>query len=358
MSNRLRVRSRFRDYAVTFIDDAFASLRDRDESAFFLVDKLVLDLYGNRLRPILPPARAMAVEATEQLKSMDHCQRLAVALIEAGIRRNSTLIAIGGGIVEDITAFLASILYRGITWVFYPTTLLAQADSCIGSKSSLNVGAYKNLIGTFYPPAEVVIDVNFLGTLSEGDIKSGIGEILHFYLVDGSPRAAELMDRYEEFVHQPVRLLDHIRTSLDIKRRTVEVDELDQNQRNLFNYGHTFGHAIETVTNYSISHGQAVTIGMDIANFLSVRQGYLSNDRFWELHKLLEKNMPSLALGGDYLDTYLAALAKDKKNVNRNLTCILTSGPGSMKKVEIPFDSSLRTSLLEYFDSLSASSVR
>lgn len=358
MSNHLRVRSRLRDYEVAFVDDAFASLRDGGDSTFFLVDKLVLDLYGDRLQPILPPGRAMAVEATEQLKSMDHCQRLAVALIEAGIRRNSTLVAIGGGIVEDITAFLASILYRGITWVFYPTTLLAQADSCIGSKSSLNIGPYKNLIGTFYPPAEVVIDVNFLRTLSEGEVKSGIGEILHFYLVDGSPRVAELMYRYEEFVRQPIRLLDHIRTSLDIKRRTVEIDELDQHQRNLFNYGHTFGHAIETVTNYSISHGQAVTIGMDIANFLSVRHGYLSENRFRELHKLLEKNMPPLALHGDQLDAYLAALARDKKNVNRNLTCILTSGPGSMKKVEIPLDSSLRASLVEYLHSFSASSVR
>lgn len=349
MSDRFTVGSRLRNYEVVFAEDAFASLLGRAESSFFLVDQLLLDLYGERFRPILPDKRTIVVEAIERQKTMDYCQRLAVDLIEAGIRRNSMLIAVGGGVVQDIAAFIASILYRGIAWVFYPTTLLAQADSCVGSKSSLNVGPYKNLLGTFYPPAEIVIDVNFIRTLPESEVKSGIGEILHFYLVDGSPRAAELMEQYEELLREPVRLVDHIRASLEIKKGTVEIDEFDQHQRNLFNYGHTFGHAIESVSDYRVPHGQAVTMGMDIANYLSYELGMLGSETFASMRRLLLKNLPDFTVEPARMDAYCRALARDKKNIDGDLTCILTSGAGHMEKVRLPFDQRLKGSLATYF---------
>lgn len=349
MSDRLVVRSRLRDYEVAFDEDAFVSLRSLGDSTFFLADQLVADLYRDKLEPLLPPGRAILVEATEQSKTMDHCQRLAVALIEAGIRRNSTLVAVGGGVVQDIAAFLASILYRGIGWVFYPTTLLAQADSCVGSKSSLNVGSYKNLLGTFCPPARIVLDVKFLRSLPVSEVRSGVGEILHFYLVDGSPNAAALMSRYEDFLREPVGLVDHIRASLEIKKRTVEIDEFDQHQRNLFNYGHTFGHAIESVSDYRIPHGQAVTMGMDIANYLSRAQGLLDEEKFLAMRGLLIKNLPDFTLEATGMDAYIGALARDKKNVDGDLTCILTSGPGHMRKVRLPLDQTLKNLLESYF---------
>lgn len=348
MSDRITIKSRFREYQVSFVQDFARSLESTAGSAF-IVDAELLKLYRTKLEPVLSGGRVIPVEAVEQNKNIDFCQQVLLKLLDVGIRRNSMLVAIGGGIIQDISGFIASVLFRGIDWTFYPTTLLAQADSCVGSKSSLNVGPYKNLVGTFYPPSQVIIDVNFLLTLPVDEIKSGIGEILHFYLVDGSSKAKTLMNRYEELIHAPVLLEDHIRTSLEIKKKTVEMDEFDHNERNLFNYGHTFGHAIESVSEYGVKHGQAVTLGMDIANYLSLQLGYLENRTFLAMRDLLIKNMPDFDIESGELDRYFKALAKDKKNIDNNLTCILTSGPGAMRKVTLPFDDKLKGAIASYF---------
>jgi 3-dehydroquinate synthase len=299
---------------------------------------------------LVPEERLLLVDATEEQKTLERCYGLIEEDLAArNIRRNQTLIAVGGGILQDITAFIATILFRGVRWLFCPTTLLAQADSCVGSKSSLNLGKYKNLLGTFNPPAVIWIDGAFLETLPVEALKSGIGEILHFYLVAGHDGARALMDEYEALLASPRRLLGHVRQSLLIKKRTVEVDEFDQGERNLFNYGHTFGHAIESLTNYAVSHGQAVTLGMDVANFLSVRYGYLSPEAYEAMRCLLDKNLPPVTIRKGQLDEYLAILGKDKKNTDSQLTCILTAGPGAMKKVRVPLDGMLKASLAEYF---------
>lgn len=356
-SEPLLIKSRVRDYEVFFSSKWDGALPGPAPDAFYLVDRVVYELYGARLRTQIEERQLVLIEANEFQKTLEHSTVLIKDLITRGIRRNHRLVAIGGGITQDLTAFIASIVFRGVTWSFVPTTLLAQADSCVGSKSSLNLGPYKNVLGTFYPPTQVWIDVDFLKTLPAEAIRSGIGEIMHFYLVDGNERIFTLADQYESLFLDRAQLLSHIRLSLSIKKKIVEVDEFDEHVRNLFNYGHTFGHAIETVTNYAVNHGQAVTMGMDIANFLSVRQGYLSVDQFKILHQLLRKNMPSMVLAGDQLDAYLAALAKDKKNVNSNLTCILTKGPGVMQKVQIPLDAKLKALLEEYFHSFASAAA-
>lgn len=135
------------------------------------------------------------------------------------IRKNCSLIALGGGILQDITAFVSMVMFRGIEWLFVPTTLLAQADSCIGSKVSINFEMYKNLPGGFYPPCHVLIDPGFLETLPAGEIKSGIGEILHYYLIADSPLTGELMDHYEEHLQAPRKLGKFIQESLGIKKK-------------------------------------------------------------------------------------------------------------------------------------------
>jgi 3-dehydroquinate synthase len=157
------------------------------------------------------------------------------------------------------------------------------------------------------------------------------------------------MSRYEDFLREPVGLADHIRASLEIKKRTVEIDEFDQRQRNLFNYGHTFGHAIESVSDYRIPHGQAVTMGMDIANYLSRALGLLDEEKYLTMHGLLIKNLPDFTLVATGMDAYIGALARDKKNVDGGLTCILTSGPGHMSKVRLPLDQTLKNLLESYF---------
>jgi 3-dehydroquinate synthase len=160
-----------------------------------------------------------------------------------------------------------------------------------------------------------------------------------------------MMHEYESLIKNPKLLKDYIMASLQIKKKTVEKDEFDKNERNLFNYGHTFGHAIETVSGYEINHGQAVTIGMDIANRVSVELGYMDKRTFESMHRILEKNLPIFRLEPNQATDFLQALSKDKKNIGNNLGCILTRGPGHMEKVQIPFDKGLRHIILSYFES-------
>ena len=337
MSDKLAIKSLFKSYEVCFVNCFGDTFKEQlKENYFLIVDRRVMELHEEKLTDLIPQSRTFIVEAKEQNKTINYCTILIQRLINGNIRKNSVLVAIGGGIIQDITAFISSILFRGIDWIFYPTTLLAQADSCIGSKSSINMDEYKNLLGTFNPPSDIFIDVNFLKTLSTEDIKSGIGEILHFYFINGTDLAQQIMDDYEKLIASPGQLKDYIKASLKIKKNVIERDEFDKNERNLFNYGHTFGHAIETISSYAINHGQAVTMGMDISNYISLKLGYVDKKTFESMHEILLKNLPTFRIQEDMIDAYFSALSKDKKNVDCNLTCILTNGPGSMKKEKIP----------------------
>lgn len=344
------IHSKFKEYPVYFVDDFTIALRDEiNKNAFIIIDKIVYDLYQAGFAGMLSHENHLVVEANEMNKTLEKCQTIIEILVERKVRRNQRLIAIGGGVIQDITAFTASILYRGIEWSFFPTTLLAQADSCIGSKTSINLGDKKNLIGNFYPPSSIYIDTGFLDSLSSDDIKSGIGEMLHFYFYANSPFIDKIIKDYH-FVLTDRRLLnEYITESLAIKKSVIEIDEFDKSERNKFNYGHTFGHALETMTNYGIKHGQAITVGMDIANYLSVKLGMMSQSDFNEIHAKLSVNFPSYDLSRYSMELYYAALRKDKKNIGSSLGCILSEGPGRLVRKQVPFDAGLETMISDYF---------
>lgn len=345
------VKSISRDYTVEFIDNFADRVNNlAGKGAFFVVDARVFDLYRRRMEGAIPPENRFIVEAIEPNKTLENSAKVIQGLIEKGIRKNSILVAVGGGIIQDITAFVSSIIFRGIEWVFLPTTLLAQGDSCIGSKTSINFGGYKNVLGNFYPPSSVAIDWKFLESLSDSDIKSGIGEMLHFYFIADSPWAKKIAGEYEQLFAERKRLHKYIRESLMIKKEVIERDEFDRGERNLFNYGHTFGHALESITGYTIPHGQAVTVGMDIANYISWQCGMLDQSVFDEMHGILMKNMPVFEMTREHLMRYMDALSKDKKNIDGDLTCILTEGPGRMKKTRMPFNNQLKQWMLSCFE--------
>ena len=345
------IKSRINNYSVVFVDDFTEKIADDlMKNNFFIIDKHIAEYYQKQLQPVLKHERYFIVEALEQNKTLDFARTVIKKLILSNCRKDNKLVAIGGGIIQDITGFIASILYRGIGWIFYPTTLLAQCDSCIGSKTSINLDEFKNQLGTFYPPIRIVIDVNFLQTLSLDEIKSGIGEIFHYYFISAHEQLKNLSDHYDQIIRSPELLQVHINTSLEIKKQVIEKDEFDKNERNVFNYGHTFGHAIEAVSGFSVTHGQAVTMGMDIANYISLCLGYLNKDTFEYMHQILTKNMPDFRLTKeDELEDYIKALSKDKKNIGSNLTCILTHGPGFMQKIQIPIENKFREMILSYF---------
>lgn len=321
-------------YVVRFAERAFDGLAQAGDGrpCHYIVDRRVHDLWRERLDEELAGKPIVFIDADEQAKTLDRMPEYAQALVAQGVRRSHKLIAVGGGVVQDITCFLASTLLRGIDWEFYPTTLLAQADSCIGSKSSINVGTVKNLMGTFYPPRAITIAPKVLSTLSEGDLLSGIGEMIKVHVIDGPAAFDALAAAHDKLRPGTAEMLHFVRQSLEIKRRLIEADEFDRGPRLVMNYGHSFGHAIESATEFGMPHGIAVTLGMDMANYTAFRLGRLPEADFRRMHPLMVANSRGFEAVTIPLDRFLAAIGKDKKNEGQSLTLIL---PGADSRVEI-----------------------
>lgn len=352
MFNSIVIKSKVNEkYKVHFIENLQISLEKEIEksSVIFVIDENVYKLFQSTFQTFVSKEKIILITSIEKNKTIDYAQFLIRELIANNIRKNDTIIAIGGGITQDIVAFVSSILYRGVKWKFYPTTLLAQCDSCIGSKSSINFDKYKNLLGTFIPPNEIFIFPNFLYTLEDSEIKSGIGEMLHYFFTDGIDQALSISKNYQNLFLDRSSLLPYIYQSLLIKKNTIELDEFDLNIRHKFNYGHTFGHAIEAICDYTIPHGQAVTIGMDIANYISLKLNLLSIVDFDIMHNILLKNKPTFSINIDNIDNFLFALSRDKKNIENKLGCILTKGPGKVEKYFLDMDLNFKKIILEYF---------
>lgn len=353
MYKELQVTSKNRNYSALFTNDVFLELQDiNSEGAIYIIDLNIYELYKNKLDKFIQSSKYIIIEANEDNKSYKNCEKVFNQLIELQIRKTSKLIAIGGGIIQDISSFIASIIYRGLDWIFIPTTLLAQADSCIGGKTSINLGMIKNTIGNFYPPRNIFIDLSFLETLSIDAIKSGIGEIFHYYFYANSKFIDKLYSEYQVLLSKRLLFEEHILESLSIKKSVIEIDEFDKGERNKFNYGHTFGHALESISNYTINHGQAVTVGMDIANYISVQIEILDEKSYKEMNNFLKINFPLYDFSSVSIEEYLNFLGKDKKNVDEQLVCILSKGSGKLTKYKIPFDQNLRCILTNYFNNI------
>ena len=289
------------------------------------------------------------VEGGEESKSYHGLIPLFECLVGCGFRKNHRLIAIGGGITQDVAAFVASILYRGVEWLFFPTNVLTQCDYCIGSKTSINFKNFKNQLGGFYPPSAIYIDTQFTTTLGEREIASGLGEMLHYFLVNSSADFNLFLEHAPSVRKGGAGLEVLMHRSLEIKKAMIEIDEFDQGPRNVFNYGHTFGHALESATNYLIPHGTAVSYGIDLANLVSVHFGFLTIEERNRIRPACELVFNGAPLPEIDMDRYFIALQKDKKNVGSQLGLILTSGIGNMFKQLCDFDERLKELITSFF---------
>lgn len=324
MYESLTIQSHKGPYRVIFEENTFGSLSTVVSSdTHFIIDAKVAALYARELASVLASSSVLCVEATESNKSIDKFTGYVEHLVSNNVRRGDTLIAIGGGIVQDIVSFLGATVLRGLRWHFYPTTLLAQADSCIGSKSSINVGNVKNVLGTFTPPERIVISTKVLDTLDERDLRSGMGEMLKVHAIEGPESFDRIATDYRMILTDRGMMMYYIRRSLEIKKTIVEQDEFDRGIRNTMNYGHSFGHAIESASGFGVPHGIAVTIGMDMANFTAVRLGLLSRKHYDRMHPTLAMNFAGFEKCEIPLGPFFAALGKDKKNTNNGLNLIL-----------------------------------
>jgi len=347
----MTIKSHAGPYQVFFDDLALDALNANvPEGVHFIIDAKVANLYREKMQNILAHESVLLIDALEENKALDAFPAYVKHLVECKVRKDHKLCAIGGGITQDITCFLAATMLRGVDWIFYPTTLLAQADSCIGSKSSINAGDAKNILGTFTPPREVHIDTRFLATLEEVDVRSGVGEMLKVHVIDGPDSFNRISAAYNVMFDESETMRKFIHRSLQIKQAYIERDEFDVGPRRVFNYGHSFGHAIESATHFAIPHGVAVSIGADMANFVAWKLAAGSQANFERMHPAFKKNYKGFYGFPVPLEAFYSAIGKDKKNTGKNsLTLILPDHKGTVFIGRYENDSRFRTACEEFF---------
>jgi 3-dehydroquinate synthase len=256
-------------------------------------DEHVAGLYGQRFMESLHenhiPARLVTFPRGEQSKNLETIGRLASELAREGFDRRDGLIALGGGVTGDITGFLASIFMRSIPFVQVPTTLLAQVDSSVGGKTGVDIPEGKNLLGTFYQPRAVYIDTDVLQTLPEDELLGGLAEVIKYGVIADAEFFRFLREKREPILAlQPDVITETIARCCAIKARIVEQDEREGDIRRILNYGHTFGHAIEAASGFSLIHGLAVAMGMCAAARLAERAGLLPQSSADEIIQLID----------------------------------------------------------------------
>lgn len=300
-----------------------------------VIDKIVFNLYKDTIFKNINIVDVFLIDAIESNKTaetaLDICKRMA----ETSFKRNDTLISIGGGIIQDVTGFASNIYMRGVKWIFIPTTLLAQCDSCIGAKTSLNYSNYKNILGTFYAPDIIVTYLDFVLTLSNDDYLSGLGEVAKFNIMAAADGIELLENNLERLLQRDTTTLRFfLERSLKFKKKFIEEDEFDKGVRNLLNFAHTFGHAFETVSQYAIPHGQAVTLGLITANFVSYGRGMLDNELKSRIDKICVR-LISVQLDFAWFDParIIEAMKKDKKRTTDKLTAVLFKNDLSLEIV-------------------------
>lgn len=336
--DKMKIESKIKNYSLEILDNAldkndqvFSDLKY--DKMFFFIDENVYRLYKKKIDDFKKDSNYITIEAIEQNKDFNNLSNYYKTLIEKNVTRNDILVTIGGGILQDISGFIASTLYRGIKWIYIPTTLLAQADSCIGSKTSINFGDSKNLIGSFYPPDKIFIDINFCNTLTLKYFNSGLGEIIKFHLLSNE-KGYNLLREYlasSDLKHGEI-FKNIIWSTLEIKKSYFEEDEFDTGRRNLLNYGHCFGHALESASNFEICHGEAVLVGMGFANLLSLKRDIMKKEKYAEFGEIFRKYYPRFNISKICVEDIIYYLKRDKKRVGKDLTMILSEDIGKQFK--------------------------
>jgi 3-dehydroquinate synthase len=319
-------------YDVTVGDGVFA-----DVLASGTHDVVIADAYfGDRFHagaPVIP------VEASEANKTLAYAEGILVAMQALGVDRGSHLLAVGGGVVQDLATFAASLYMRGVAWTYVPTTLMAMADSCIGGKSSINAGGIKNLVGNIYPPDAVLIDPEIGRTLSEEATVAGLAEAVKICFCRGNDALAGHLQCYRAWSDGTASMAPLLLQVLDTKRWFIEIDEFDRRERRLLNFGHTFGHAIEVATGYRVSHGVAVAVGMLCAVRYGGATGRTGDSAVLVDHcRSLLARVPGLAghLSQADLERFASAFAADKKHGADGFRLILPAAGGGVEEVREP----------------------
>lgn len=353
MSESFKVNSKLGAYEINFVQiDKKKDFLNSDE-VFVIIDEKVFDLY-----PFFKNSKIIKVPALESSKTLFFAESVIKSLRDFGANRKSQIVAIGGGIIQDLVTFVASIYMRGISWEYYPTTLLSMVDSCIGGKSSINVADFKNIAGNFYPPKKIYIDPIFCKSLENIDIASGVCEAVKICFADEGnsfDKIIKVIDDKDIYSIQKLSEITYL--SLETKKRFIEIDEFDNGIRLNLNFGHTFGHAIESASNYAIPHGIAVGIGMQLAiEFSSINnESIKDNSRCLVLYQLitsiLNKFLPTL----DYYkkidpDVLFDKFSSDKKHTSKGYVLIIPNQDGFLQREYFNKDDRFKSKFNQAFE--------
>ncbi|MGB9715594.1 MAG: 3-dehydroquinate synthase [Thermodesulfovibrionales bacterium] len=298
----------------------------------------VYPLYGKIIEDSLKKTdfdvTVVTIPDGEEYKDLLWLEHIYNKLLIAKLDRKSTLIALGGGVIGDITGFAASTYMRGISYIQIPTTLLAQVDSSVGGKTGVNHPLGKNMIGTFWQPRLVWIDVSTLKTLPKREFLAGIAEIIKYGVIWDKDLFNYLEEKREKILKLDERLITNIiRRSCEIKAGIVSKDERESGLRSILNFGHTIGHAIETVTEYTrYLHGEAIAIGMGLEAELAGKLKFISFDKVHRIKSLIESyGLPSKIPDDINRHRILLSMELDKKAVAGELKFILPERIGKVK---------------------------
>lgn len=325
-------------------------VRDR---AMVVTNSTIAPLYLDQTLAALgnTPSSSVILPDGESFKNLDELNRIFSALLSENFDRNCTLIALGGGVVGDMTGYAAASYQRGVDFIQVPTTLLAQVDSSVGGKTGVNHALGKNMIGAFHQPIAVIADMDTLATLDERELRAGLAEVIKYGFIIDADFFAWLETNIDALLARDVAATaTAVRRSCEIKARVVEADEREHGMRALLNLGHTFGHAIEAAMGYgNWLHGEAVGAGIAMAMDTSKRLGLIDEQVQMRGLALLERiGLPTAPPSSMTADTFLQYMARDKKVTAGNIRLILLNGIGQ-SHVSADFDHDALHATLAHF---------
>lgn len=341
-----------------FISKLSALLRKYEPSELcFIADSHVGKIYQNKISDAFPGRPFFTFKAGEENKRLSTIESLFEGLAEKRLDRKSMIVALGGGVTGDMSGFLASVYMRGIPFIQIPTSLLAMADSSVGGKTGVDTNAGKNLIGAFYQPKAVIIDTDFLKTLPDAEFTNGMAEIIKHGAIFDAEYFSFLRDNADAIQSlNETALIEMLTRSCQIKAKVVSEDEKERGLRQILNFGHTIGHAVEQASDFSIHHGFAVAIGMAASASIAVKRGILSKHDCDSLVSLLDgygllsesKKLKNLC-DSDIMD----AAYLDKKNSSGEIRFVMIDSIGHIHQSPGGFSHSLsKEELLSALDEL------